>query len=511
MKKLLSFFLVLSFLALSLVSCGTSDDGDDKQQALGAKYSQGLAYEVSKDNSSECIITGIGSCTDKNIVIPSYINGMRVVGVAEGAFSPKSELTASNRGVGTAVALSAAAKPEKSRAVGSSVLSLNAGIAYVTGSGGVFFPQYEFSGDDRGEGYETGTGTPIALEEIESIQIPLSVRDIGDEAFYGCEDLASISTHAGLSAIGKDAFKETAYYNNAGNWEGKALYLGNYLLSVSGDASGEFTVKEGTTMIASYAFYQCDAITTVKFASSMTSVGNYAFYGCTNLTYVSHAEGTNVSIGSGAFEGCIYYTYQGTGSLNPGGVYFPVTPGGGTNTAPEKYPTQFDVIDEAIFESAKKSPQDCYTYEERRGDVVTLLKTNGIDYHCTLKSGSGLLKEYYATTDENGLVMYRMLEDGLYFTNETLPVAYAIPPELHFEDFSFDEGKNVYRCELSEDGLHRIKLGFKDKKLSYIHLTIPTVGIIEVWYYDIDKTSVPSIPLDQLRQDAVLDENGNKR
>jgi predicted small secreted protein len=513
MKKSVSFLLVLFLLALSLVSCGTADgDGDDgKQQMIGAKYSQGLAYEVSKANSSECIITGIGSCTDKNVVIPSYINGMRVVGVAEGAFSPKSELTASNRGVGTAVALSSAAKPLKSRAVGSSVLSLDAGVSLVTGSGGLFFPQYEISGGDSGEIYETGTGTPIALEEIESIEIPLSVRDIGDEAFYGCEDLASIRTHAGLSAIGKDAFKETAYYNNSGNWEGKALYLGNYLLSVSADASGEFTVKEGTTMIASYAFYQCDAITTVNFSSNMTSVGSYAFYGCTNLTYVSHVEGSNVSFGSGAFEGCIYYTYNGSGTLTPGGgAYFPVTP---STPAPpeEKYPTQFDVIDEGIFEEVKKNPRDHYTYEERRGGTVNILETDGIQYHYTSTEGDRIVKEYYATTDENGIVMYRLLADGLYFTDEELPAVQWIPEALHFEDLTLVSAKgNLYCYNLTEDGGSMIEFGFKNKRLSYIGIITPE-ETCEIYYYLVHKTVVPSIPLDQLRQDAYLDANGNKR
>ena len=511
MKKLISFFLVLFILMLSLVSCGTADD--DGKQAIGAKYSQGLAYEVSKDNSSECIITGIGSCTDKNVVIPSYINGMRVVGVAEGAFSPKSELTASTRGVGTVVALASAPALGNGRATSASTLSPNAGIASVTESGGLFFSQYEYAGGDRGEGYETGTGTPIALEEIESIDIPLSVRDIGNEAFYGCEDLANIRTHASLSTIGRDAFKETAYYNNSGNWEGEALYLGNYLLSVSGDASGEFTIKEGTTMIASYAFYQCDAITTVNFSSDMTSVGDYAFYGCTNLTYVATAGSTNVTIGSGAFEGCIYYVYNSSGSLTPGGGYHPVTPSNPA-TPEEKYPTQFDVIDEWIFESVKKTPQDCYTYEERRGDITTIYKTNGIDYHCRVRSGEALLKEYYATTDENGLVMYRLLEDGLYLTNETLPEVRWIPGTIHFEDLTLVAEKgNLYCYDPNGDGENIVEFGFKNKKLSYIGIITPVTPeeSIEIYYYGVDRTSVPSIPLDRLCGDAILDENGNKR
>ena len=121
------------------------------------------------------------------------------------------------------------------------------------------------------------------------------------------------------------------------------------------------------------------------------------------------------------------------------------------------------------------------------------------------------MKEYYATTDENGIVMYRLLADGLYFTDEELPAVQWIPESIHFEDLTLVSAKgNLYCYNLTEDGGSMIEFGFKNKRLSYIGIITPE-ETCEIYYYLVHKTVVPSIPLDQLRQDAYLDADGNKR
>lgn len=505
MKRIVSFFLILCLLSLSLASCALFG-GDDEEQTgkpMAALYSKGLAYEAVEGDPTKCIITGIGSCTDKEIVIPTYINGMLVVGIADGAFSPRAETLKAaslDRRLAAATPTSEATTPTPEAPVitGSSYATV------VTPSyqfGGIIYESYVQQQPDKGEGYETGTGTPIDLEEIESVTIPPSVKEIGDEAFYGCEELESIDTHtqAILSAIGRDAFKETAYYNNAQNWEGQALYLGRYLLNVSENFDGEFTVKEGTKIIASYAFYNCDSMTSVTMASSVSYIGNYAFSGCDAITSFYTTGEINYSYAANAFAGCYYFsTLPGQGGTG--------IPGFGSTE--EKYPSKFDTISEADFERIKAAHPDVYTCEIQRGEGTDFFKTNGTTSHYTETRDGVITRELYADTDENGLVMYMKTSDGLYFTTATMPDLYAILEEISYDELIPEETTgNLY---FYEEGGTRLQIGFKDGKLRIVNFLVSGQSI-QMWFYDFDKTQVPDRPMADFVPGVTLDENGNRR
>ena len=511
-------------LALTLTSCGGKKD-DGKQEGA---YSQGLSFTVSASNPAECIITGIGSCTDKNIVIPSYINGMRVVGIADGAFSPK----ASN----PTASADAPASPRLGKvALGliRSCVAMNGllmgGITYDTvtdgasQSGNVQFGAvnggyivggnglYETNDGDNGEPYETGDGEPIALEKIESVQIPATVTSIGKEAFYGCEDLASISTHQAISSIGTDAFKDTAYYNNPQNWDGQGLYLRNYLLTVSDDVSGEFVVRDGTTMIANSAFYQCYRLTAVYMPQEMSSVGDYAFYGCTSLANVYTDGVTKYSVGADAFEGSIYYkTYSYQFEVNPDGSIILGNGNLGVLVNP------YSLIDEGIFEEAKNTLPTNYTCkvittEEFRG-TVEYYHTDGVDSYYRREEDGTLTKELFIHTEEGNKTAYGYFGDGLYRTTATFPTPIAIPEDLRFDDFkrNMTTGTYTYTTGNVEDGdRFTIELGFREKALQHMKIETPE-ATIEVSFSSIDSTvDVPVATLDNLIPGVIVDENGN--
>ena len=62
-------------------------------------------------------------------------------------------------------------------------------------------------------------------------------------------------------------------------------------------------VEEGVTTIGQYAFYGCEALTSVTLPDSMLYFNNFAFENCTSLESIEIPS--NVwSLGSGAFEGC---------------------------------------------------------------------------------------------------------------------------------------------------------------------------------------------------------------
>ncbi len=52
--------------------------------------SLGLAYEVSGEG--ECVVTGIGGCTDQAIRVPTAIDGLTVVGIAPSAFRDNTDI-----------------------------------------------------------------------------------------------------------------------------------------------------------------------------------------------------------------------------------------------------------------------------------------------------------------------------------------------------------------------------------------------------------------------------------
>lgn len=248
---LLAVIMLLTSCAM-LVSCGNgsteNNDTNNTDQALPA--SEGLAYEVNDDGT--CTITGIGTCKDTEIVIPQMIEGHRVSAVAEGAFK-------------------------------------NAVVDYA--------PHADGEGAEPEQNEEQSP-----LEKIVKVKFPNLAIDIGDEAFYGCGSLAEIDTPNITSLIGKDAFKETAYYNNEENWENGALYLEEYLVAVKENISGTFTVKDGIKNIADRAFYGRTRLEYVIIPESVISIGREAFSGCTALKEVNIPGFAYIY--ESAFEGC---------------------------------------------------------------------------------------------------------------------------------------------------------------------------------------------------------------
>ena len=153
---------------------------------------------------------------------------------------------------------------------------------------------------------------------LTSITIPNSVTSIGRSAFYNCSGLTSVTISSNVTSIGSSAF------NNCSNLTNAKVPVTNFtefcnnkviglissyiekpvtLIDKDGNEIKEYVIPEDVTGIGEKAFYNCSGLTSVTIPNSVTSIGNSAFYGCSGLTSVIIPSNVN-SIGNGAFSSC---------------------------------------------------------------------------------------------------------------------------------------------------------------------------------------------------------------
>ena len=147
---------------------------------------------------------------------------------------------------------------------------------------------------------------------LTSITIPNSATSIGNYAFEGCTGLTSLTIPNSVTTIGFAAFKGTGWYNNQPDG---ILYLDNCCLGHKGsEPTGVLSIKEGTRLIGSSAFFGCTGLTSVTIPNSVSSIGEEAFEDCRGLTSVTIPNSVT-EIGWGAFKGTGWYNNQPDGIL----------------------------------------------------------------------------------------------------------------------------------------------------------------------------------------------------
>lgn len=329
MKKIVLSLLCLSvvfFMATGLFGCNKQEEN--------IQGSFGLEYSINPDGKS-CTVTGMGDCTDSNIIIPDKSpEGYLVTAIGEGSFALCYDIMS-------------IAIPKGLTEIGEAAFAYcNFSDIYITDLtawcriSGIANLMGEMWGDKNlylneelitdliipddikiiGEYTFDGCGSLKSVKihddvariddcafrhcvGITEIDIPDGVAEIGEYAFYGCYNIESVTIPETVKRIGRSAFEECGglkniYISDLETWL-KISGLGNLMfnksfnkrLYLNGEEIFEIELPNGTETISDYAFYGCSRLTKVTIPDSILNVGIAAFEGCTNLEYNVFDEG----------------------------------------------------------------------------------------------------------------------------------------------------------------------------------------------------------------------------
>ncbi len=118
--------------------------------------------------------------------------------------------------------------------------------------------------------------------EIESVNLPDSVTEIGGFIFDGCTGLTSINLPPNLENMWQYAFTRTSIQEI--EIPGSVLSIIPFTFYQS-KALKKVVINEGTKGIRAWAFKDCTALTDVYLPSSLTDISDKAFEGCGEITF----------------------------------------------------------------------------------------------------------------------------------------------------------------------------------------------------------------------------------
>lgn len=275
--------------------CGNSYN-DAIVEATG---SIGLAY--TDNGNGTCTITGIGDCTDTDIIVPNKINNLTVVEIGEKAFENQTTITSviipdtitkiGNRAYHGCTNLIETNISKSVAEIGSNVF-LDSGITLirissdkipanpnpqiVTGFSSIFegtdLKKIVFDVKRIPDFFCTG------ITSLLEVEFTNKLKSIGEEAFYGCSGITCITIPSSVNEIKEGAF--------------------------SGCTSLErINIPDGIKKLNGYTFSNCSSLTKVDIPDSVISFGGGDFSGCTSLKTITLPKGV-IEIPEHTFSSC---------------------------------------------------------------------------------------------------------------------------------------------------------------------------------------------------------------
>ena len=223
-------------------------------------YSQGLAYRSNGDGT--CVLTGLGTCQDSQIVIPKVQNGEIVVEVAERAFRDHTHITS----------------------------LIIPGTITIIGEE-AFYGCTSLQSVSLAEGIITLDSRAFAVcKNLKAIEIPNSVETIGIQAFMDCTSLANIVMGSGVTTIKSHAFERCRSLTHIELPDSITTMEQGAFIQCSGLT--EITIPKGVTVLSHAIFWNCDNLSKVTIYSSLTSYDTQPFNSQNSLTDVYYGGTT---------------------------------------------------------------------------------------------------------------------------------------------------------------------------------------------------------------------------
>jgi hypothetical protein len=285
MRKFLLLLLSLCFVFSLFTGCSSSDqpkkdkdkkpstqtgqnpsDKNNEKDELNniVRFSEGL--EFTKMPNGAYRVTGMGTCTDTDVVIPDTYNGASVIGIDNKVFMNNASITSvvipdgvlaiDNSSFDDCVSLKKVVIPASVVEIGNAAFYGCTNLETVTLSEGV---------------KSLGKWVFDRCKSLTSISIPASVTSIGVSVFRGCDSLTEITVDSGNSV-----------YHSAGN----CLIETASGALITGCKTSVIPTDGSVTRIEKNAFESCSGLTNITIPASVNYIGSDAFMYCSSLESV---------------------------------------------------------------------------------------------------------------------------------------------------------------------------------------------------------------------------------